>query len=224
MSASLPILNMAGKNVGTLDVPSEWLEREKGAQAVQDAVVAWRAGARAGTASTKTRSQVRGGGAKPWRQKGTGRARAGSNTSPVWRGGGTTFGPQFRSYAKKINKKVRRLAMRRILAERIDGDSVIVIDNLSPETTKTKAFAGILDAVGAGQDVLIIADTSLLTSNLVLASRNIPTVNLLSVDGVSAYHMLLHPKVIFTKEALEQLGARITSAPAPAAAEPAEEA
>ena len=224
MSASLPILDMSGKNVGTFAVPGEWLEREKGAQAVQDAVVAWRAGSRAGTASTKTRSAVRGGGAKPWRQKGTGRARSGSNTSPIWRGGGTIFGPQYRSYAKKINKKVRRLAMRRILAERIDGESVIVVDNLNPETTKTQAFVGILNAIGAGQDVLIIADTAVLNSNLMLASRNLPMINLLSVDGVGAYHMLLHPKVIFTKDALEQLGARITSTPAAAEAETAEEA
>jgi large subunit ribosomal protein L4 len=212
MSTSLPIVDAAGKKVGTFDVPGEWLEREKGNQAVQDAIVAWRAAGRAGTACTKTKGNVRGGGAKPWRQKGTGRARSGSSRSPVWRGGGTVFGPQPRSYAKKLNKKVRRLAMRRILAQRIDEGSVVVVESLKLDSPQTKGFVGVLNAIGAGQDTLIIADTSLLTSNLVLASRNLPMVNLLSADGVSVYHMLLHPKVVFTREALEQLGSRITSA------------
>jgi large subunit ribosomal protein L4 len=233
MSTSLTIVNQSGKSVGTFEVPDAWLEREKGLQAVTDAAVAYRAAGRAGTAATKTRGKVAGSNAKPWRQKGTGRARSGRRTSPIWRGGGTIFGPQPRSYAKKINKKVRRLAMRRILAERIDEGSVILLDDLTPDAPKTKGVISILEAIGAGQDVLIIGGAGALNENLVLGARNLPMVNLLTVDGVSVYHMMLHPKVVLTRQSLEELGSRIAQSEktavaaveAPVAAEPvAEEA
>ena len=232
MSTSLNIVNQSGKSVGTYDVPDAWLEREKGLQAVTDAAVAYRAAGRAGTAATKTRGKIAGSNAKPWRQKGTGRARSGRRSSPIWRGGGTVFGPQPRSYAKKINKKVRRLAMRRILAERIDEGSVILVDEITPDVPKTKGVIGILEAIGAGQDVLIVGGVGALSENLVLGARNLPMVNLLTVDGVSVYHMMLHPKVVLTRQSLEELGARIAASEkaevaavaAPAAAEPVAEA
>lgn len=211
MSTSLTILNQAGKSVGTYEVPDAWLERDKGLQAVTDSVVAYRAAGRAGTAATKTRGKVSASNAKPWRQKGTGRARSGRRSSPIWRGGGTVFGPQPRSYAKKLNKKVRRLAMRRILAERIDEGSVILLDDFAPQAPKTKALLATLEAIGAGQDVLIVGNAGTLNENLVLGTRNLPLVNLLTVDGVSVYHMMLHPKIVLTRQALDELGERITA-------------
>ena len=125
MSNILDILDCTGARVGEYQIPEGVIEMEKGAQAVHDAVVAYLAGARAGTACTKTRGLVSGGGAKPWRQKGRGGARAGSSRSPVWVGGGTIFGPTPRSFAKKLNKKVLMLALKRALSERIDRKSVV---------------------------------------------------------------------------------------------------
>lgn len=207
MATTLPILDRSGAQVGSLDLDSAWLERAKGDQAVHDSVVACLAGMRAGTASTKTRGKVSGGGAKPWRQKGTGRARAGSNRSPLWRGGGIMFGPTPRSFAKHVNRKVEKLALRRVFTERLDERAVIVIDDVVLDTPKTKGIMTLLKAVGAGDDVLVLVDK--VNDKARLAARNLASVRLMTAAAVNPYWMLLYKKIVVTRAALEVLGARI---------------
>ena len=134
----LNVLNMQAAGAGEYTLEDNLLELEKGTQAVHDTVIAFLAGERAGTASTKTRSEVRGGGAKPYRQKGTGRARAGTKSSPIWTGGGVTFGPKPRDYDKKINKKVKKLALKRAFSELVKAEAVTVLDELALPDHKTK--------------------------------------------------------------------------------------
>jgi large subunit ribosomal protein L4 len=204
---TLPIKNLAGAEAGVFELDDAALERQKGKQAVHDTVVAYLAAQRAGTACTKTRGEVRGGGAKPWPQKGTGRARAGSSRSPLWRGGGITFGPRPRSYRKKINQKVRQLALRRALAERVDAGEVIVVDQLELAAAKTKALRQILATLGAGDNALIVVDR--LTPNLRLSVRNLPAVQAMDAASVHTYQLLLHRRVVATRAGLEALAARL---------------
>jgi len=208
MSTTLAILDKQGNDAGSLELDASWLEREKGQQALHDAVVSFLSRRRAGTASTKTRAEVRGSGAKPYRQKGTGRARAGSVKSPIWRGGGVVFGPKPRSYAKGVNRKVRLLALRRAFTERVDDGSLIVVDELAVEEAKTRQMVALLDALEAGQDVLIVADG--LDVDTQLAARNLPGVAIMRPGMVNAYWMLLFKKVVITRKALEALGQRLS--------------
>jgi len=207
MATTLPVKTMTGADGATVDIQESWLERIKGEQAVKDSVVAFLARMRSGTAATKTRGLVSGGGSKPWRQKGTGRARAGSSRSPVWRGGGTVFGPQPRSYEKKVNMKVEKLALRRAFTDRIDEGEVILVDELSFATPKTKEMTKFLAAVGAGDNVLVIVDDY--SVNVELAVRNLPKVLLLPASAVNTYWMLLFKKVVITNAGLEALGQRL---------------
>ena len=139
MSAKIDILDTNGNVTGSYELKDEYIELEKGAQAVHDVVTAYLAGIRAGTASTKTRSEVSGGGAKPFKQKGTGRARAGSNRSPIWRHGGIIFGPKPRSFAKKVNKKVKKLALKRSFSERVKENSVFIVEKFEFRTPRPRA-------------------------------------------------------------------------------------
>lgn len=207
MSTTLSILDTKGAEVGTMELAEGWLERVKGEQAVHDSVVAFLAGQRAGTASTKTRGHVRGTSAKPYRQKGTGRARAGTRKSPVWRGGGIVFGPHPRSFAKGINRKVQLLALRRALAERIDAGEVILVDDFSVDSPKTRLVVEQLGSIGAGLDTLILVDE--VTPDLELAVRNLPGVEVMKTGSVNTYWFLLFKKVVITKAGLETLGSRI---------------
>ena len=209
MATTLPILDSTGSKVGDADLDASWLEREKGDRAVRDSVVSFLARMRAGTASTKVRSEVRGGGAKPYRQKGTGRARAGSIRSPIWRGGGVIFGPAPRSFAKKTNRKVRLLALRRALTERIDENAVIMVDEIALEEAKTRHMVAFLKAIEAGHDALIVVDR--LDPNVCLAARNLPGVEMMNVSSVNTYWMLLFKKIVITRAALEALGSRIAA-------------
>lgn len=207
MATTLPVKTMTGADGATVDIQESWLERIKGEQAVKDSVVAFLARMRSGSAATKTRGLVSGGGSKPWRQKGTGRARAGSSRSPVWRGGGTVFGPQPRSYEKKVNMKVEKLALRRAFTDRLDEGEVILVDELSFATPKTKEMTKFLAAVGAGDNVLIIVDDY--SENVELAVRNLPKVLLVPASAVNTYWMLLFKKVVITNAGLEALGQRL---------------
>ena len=217
---TLPVINQAGDSVGQIDVPQSWVEQERGEQALKDAIVAHLGAVRAGTAKTKVRSEVRATGAKPYRQKGTGRARAGSTTSPIWRGGGTVFGPIPRSFGKKVNKKVQKLALRRALGDRIAEGAVKVLDTLAFEAPRTKEMTALLGTIGVNQNALILTGEH--EYNVELASRNLPKVNALPESFTNVYQLLLHETVIFTRSALEQLGARIAdSAPPKAEATPA---
>ena len=157
--SKVQVFDNTGSSSGEYEVNEKWLEREKGDQAVHESVVAYLAGERAGTAKTKTRSEVRGGGKKPFRQKGTGRARAGSTRSPIWRGGGIIFGPQPRSYKKRVNKKIKRLALRRALAERVDAGELVVVEEFSFDSPKTKNAAAFLKSIDAqDRPVVIVSD------------------------------------------------------------------
>src|SRR6478752_4980074 len=170
----IAIKDTHGKDQGELEVKFELVEDGKGTQAVHDAVVAYNAAQRMGTASTKTMGEVAGSGKKPWRQKGTGRARAGSFASPLWRGGGVVFGPKPRDFGKKVSRKTKQLALRKALSERLRAGDVVLLDDLKLESAKTKDFVGVLSALELSGSALFVAQGS--DKNLTLASRNIPNV------------------------------------------------
>ncbi len=205
--SNLKVYDVRGSEVGELDFPDGLLELERGNQAVHEMVVAYQAGQRAGTASTRNKGEVAGSNKKPWRQKGTGRARAGYRQSPVWRGGGAAFGPRPRSYAKQINKKVARLAFRRALSEKIAGGAVRVVGDLSVSEPKTKAFMAVLKALAVVRPVLIVVDR--LDDKLALAARNVIGVELELASSVNVYQLLRYPQLVVNRAGLEQLQARL---------------
>jgi large subunit ribosomal protein L4 len=212
MSNNVQVFDKQGSANGELEVNGKWLEREKGEQAIHETVVAYLAGLRAGTAKTKTRSEVRGGGKKPYRQKGTGRARAGSTRSPIWRGGGIIFGPSPRSYKQNINKKIKRLAMRRALAERIDASELVVVEEFSFAEAKTKNAASFLNSINATDRPVIIVSDKVMDdnkNNTYLSFKNVGGCSIIGAGWVNAYIMLSGKKVVITKAALEELGERI---------------
>lgn len=202
MSKTLDILDSKGNRVGEYVIPETALELDKGEQAVRDAVVAFMAEQRAGTASTKTRGEVRGGGAKPFRQKGTGRARAGSSRSPIWTGGGVTFGPQPRSFAKKVNKKIAALALKRAFSERIVEGDIVVVDKFDLVDHKTRNAKAILDALKVNERsvLLSLADFD---ECVVCATGNLPNVILRRSQSVNVYELLRFNKLVFTKDGLD---------------------
>ena len=208
MSNTLDILDCSGARVGEYIIPEGVIEMEKGAQAVHDAVVAYLAGARAGTACTKTRGLVRGGGAKPWRQKGRGGARAGSNRSPVWVGGGTIFGPQPRSFAKKVNKKVLVLALKRALSERIAEGDVVVLDKFAIADHKTRSAYAVLKNLKIQNDTIMLT-VSEYDEATVCATGNIPNLVLRRSGTVNVYELLRFKKLVFSKDALDAFIGRL---------------
>ena len=208
MSNILDILDCTGARVGEYQIPEGVIEMEKGAQAVHDAVVAYLAGARAGTACTKTRGLVSGGGAKPWRQKGRGGARAGSSRSPVWVGGGTIFGPQPRSFAKKMNKKVLVLALKRALSERIAEGDVIVLDKFALPDHKTRSAVAVLKNINVADDTVLLSVPEY-EEAAVCATGNLPNLVLRRSATVNVYEMLRFKKLVFTKDALDAFIGRL---------------
>ena len=207
MGYNLKVVDMGGAPVGEFVVEDRCVELEKGSQAVHDVVVAYLSGIRAGTASTKNRGEVSGGGAKPFRQKGTGRARAGSNRSPVWRHGGIIFGPKPRSYAKNVNKKVRKLALKRAFSERLRDGDVFVLNKLELADHKTKNMVAILNKVTLGTNALVLVkdydDKSL------KAMGNLPDALVIKESCVNVYQMLLYKKILFTEEAIKEFVGRL---------------
>ena len=202
MSNTLDILDCKGARVGEYVIPEGVIELEKGEQAVHDTVVAYLAGQRAGTACTKTRGEVSGGGAKPFRQKGMGRARAGSSRSPVWVGGGTIFGPRPRSFAKKVNKKVLQLALKRALSERIVEGDLVLLDKFELADHKTRNAFAILKNLNVANETVMISLPELDAAS-VCATGNIPNVVLRKTDTVNVYELLSFKKLLFTKDALD---------------------
>src|SRR6267378_3173183 len=203
----LTIKDTKGQDQGELEVKFPLIEDGKGTQAVHDAVVAYRASQRMGTACTKNVGEVAGTNKKPWRQKGTGRARAGSFQSPLWVGGGVVFGPKPRDFTKKVNTKTKQLALRKALSERLKAGDVVVVDDLKLGSAKTKDFVGILSALKLNGTTLIVSDVA--DKNLTLAARNIADVTLATSDSVNTYDVLRSDKLIFTKGAFEQIEARL---------------
>ena len=208
MQNPLDILDCTGARVGEYTIPEGVIELEKGTQAVHDAVVAYLAGTRAGTACTKTRGLVRGGGAKPWRQKGRGGARAGSSRSPVWVGGGTIFGPQPRSFAKKMNKKVLALALKRALSERIAEGDVVVLDKFALPDHKTRSAVAVLKNINVANDTVLLSVPEY-EEAAVCATGNLPNLVLRRSATVNVYEMLRFKKLVFTKDALDAFIGRL---------------
>lgn len=204
----LSIKNIAGQVQGELEVKFAVIENGKGTQAVHDAVTAYRAAQRSGTACAKTVGEVSGSNKKPWRQKGTGRARAGSHQSPLWVGGGVVFGPRPRDYRKKISKKTRQLALRKALSERLKAGDVLIVDDLKLATHKTKEFVKVIAALELKGTTLLISDGTG-DPNLLRAARNVEKVTTTTSSSLNTYDVLRPDKLVFSKTAFEQVEARL---------------
>jgi large subunit ribosomal protein L4 len=189
-----------------VDFPDELLT-SKGQQAVHDVVVAYQAGLRAGTASTLGKGAVAGSNKKPWKQKGTGRARAGFRQSPVWRGGGVAHGPHPRSYAKKVPVKVARLAFRSAFSDLVREERIRVLDQLAVAEPKTKVAVALLKSLGLGKGALIVVDK--LDKNLLCAFRNVPNVEATTAKDVSTFQLVRFPVTVVTRAAMDVLRTRL---------------
>ncbi len=185
----------------------ELITNRKGSQAVHEVVVALMAGRRSGTACTKKRGEVAGTGSKPWRQKGTGRARAGQIRSPLWRKGGVVFGPRPRDYSKKTSKSTRRLALRKALSERIGAGEVALVETTALDSHKTKGFLDWLQKNEAAGTVLIVDKAR--DPNMKLASRNLQGIRLATADEVNTEDILRYDRILVTQDALERIGERL---------------
>lgn len=203
----ISVKNTQGKAAGEHEVKFELIENGRGTQAVHDTVTAYRAAQRMGTACTKTVGDVAGSNKKPWKQKGTGRARAGSFRSPLWAGGGVVFGPKPRSYAKKVNDRTRKLSLRKALSERLKAGDVVIVDDIKLASPKTKEVVGLIDALNIDGTALIVATGE--NKNLTLASRNLPNVGLTTSETLNTYDVLRPDKLIFTRGAFEKVEARL---------------
>ena len=190
------------KTAGKMKVADSVFAADFNEALIHQVVTAYMAGARSGTKAQKKRSDVSGGGRKPWRQKGLGRARAGTNRSPLWRGGGVTFAARPRDYSQKVNKKMYRGAMRSILSELARQERLVLVDEFTIDKPKTKAFVEKLHAMNL-DEVLIVTDE--ITENLSLASRNVPHVDVINSVQINPYNLIGFKKVLMTKEALEKV-------------------
>jgi large subunit ribosomal protein L4 len=203
----LTVKDIKGNSLGELEVKFALIENGKGTQAVHDVVVAYRAAQRSGTACTKTVGEVAGTNKKPWRQKGTGRARAGSFRSPLWRGGGVVFGPKPRDFSKKVSRSTRQLALRKALTERLNAGDVLVVDELNLSSPKTREFIGLLSTLQINGTALVVSPA--VDKNLTLASRNVPNIELTTSDALNTYQVLRSDKLLFTRSAFEKIEARL---------------
>jgi len=207
----LAVKDLKGQSQGELEVKFALIENGKGTQAVHDTVVAHLANQRMGTACTKNVGEVAGTNRKPWRQKGTGRARAGSFRSPLWRGGGVVFGPKPRDFGKKVSRSTKHLALRKALSERLKSGDVVVVEDLILDSPKTKAFVGVLNALQMEGTTLVVASAR--DRNLSLASRNVPDVELATSDSLNTYQVLRFGKLLFTRGAFEKVEQRLAGKP-----------
>ncbi|WP_066366344.1 50S ribosomal protein L4 [Neobacillus fumarioli] len=197
------LYNQNGTKVGDIELNDSVFGIEPNQNVLFDAIIMQRASLRQGTHKVKNRSEVSGGGKKPWRQKGTGRARQGSIRSPQWRGGGTVFGPQPRSYSYKLPKKVRRLAIKSALSSKVMEENMLVLENLTFEAPKTKEFKAVLNGLSVEKKALIV--TAGLDENVALSARNIPGVTVVTADGINVLDVVNHDKLIMTKAAVEKV-------------------
>jgi len=199
----LTVLDKSGSNVGEIELKDSVFGIDPNEQVMYQAIIMQRASMRQGTHAVKNRSAVRGGGVKPWRQKGTGRARQGSIRSPQWVGGGVVFGPTPRSYSFKLPKKVRRLAIKSALSSKVKDNEVIVLDDLVFDAPKTKEFVNVLSNLSVNEKALIV--TGELHEATALSARNIPTVKLVPADQVTVLDVVNYSRLILTKAAVEKL-------------------
>ena len=200
---TISVYDMTGKETGTLELSADVFGIEPNVAVMHSAVINYLANQRQGTQSTKTRSEVSGGGKKPWRQKGTGHARQGSTRSPQWTHGGIALGPKPRSYRFALPKKVRRLALKSAFSSKVAADEMIVLDSLTVEEIKTKTIVNMLNALGADRKVLLVLPEK--DEKVVLSARNIPGVKTALVNTLNVYDILNCDKFIVVKDAVAQL-------------------
>ncbi len=206
--AKADVLNIQGQKVGEVELSDSVWTADIKPYLMHDVVVMQLANRRRGTASTKTRGQVRGGGKKPWRQKGTGRARAGSSTSPVWVGGGTVFGPKPKEYHVSIPKKARKAALRSALSSRYADAAVKVIDKLDLGTISTKNFAGVMKTLSLSKPLVVVHGKD---EVLEKSARNIPYTKVLRVEGLNVYDVIRHEQFVVTVDALARIEEALSS-------------
>ncbi len=221
--ATVPVKTVLGKDKGSVELPAEVFEARVNVHVMHRVVRAQQAAARAGTHSTKTRSEVRGGGKKPWRQKGTGRARQGSIRAPQWTGGGVVFGPHPRDYTLRVNKKERQLALRSALSDRLAGGNLFVLEGFDFDAPKTRRAVELLADLGlAGRKLLLVVEGS--EDAAIKSFRNLPQVHLLDASQLNTYDVLVSDAVLFTRASLDAfLGREPAAAPATKADTAAEE-
>lgn len=197
---SAKLFNVEGKEIGQIELSEEVFGIEPNESVVHEAVIMQLASMRRGTSSTKHRGEVRGGGRKPWRQKGTGRARAGTIRSPLWRGGAITFGPKPRDYSYNIPKKKRRLALKSVLSDKALNENIIVLDALTMEQPKTKDMIKILAALNnSGKALIVTANEDF---NVGRSLSNLPGISYTTSEGLNVYDVIYHDKLIITQEAV----------------------
>ena len=197
--ANVAVYNMEGKEVGSMDLNDAVFGVEVNEHLVHMAVLQQLANNRQGTQKAKTRSEVRGGGRKPWRQKGTGHARQGSIRAPQWKGGGVVFAPVPRDYSFKLNKKEKRAALKSVLTSRVQENKFIVVDELKMDEIKTKTFKGVLDNLNAEKALVVLND---LDANVIASAKNIPTVKTTQTNELNVFDVLKYNTVVVTKDAV----------------------
>jgi large subunit ribosomal protein L4 len=204
VAATVDVVDITGKKVGSVDLPAEWFAGDVNIPVMHQVVTAQLAAARQGTHKTKTRGEVSGGGRKPWKQKGTGRARQGSTRSPQWIGGGVSHGRVPKDWSQRVNRKMRRSALRSALTDRLAGGNIIVVDRFAFDGPRTKDAVAALDALGVGQNVLLVlADFD---ESAVLSVRNLGAVHTLLVDQLNTHDVLLSDTVIIEEAAIGLIG------------------
>lgn len=200
------VLNTLAEKVGEVELNESLFNVEVNTGVLHEVVCMQRANRRSGNASTKTRGEVRGGGAKPWRQKGTGRARSGSRNSPIWRGGGTTFGPKPRDYSYSMPKKVKRLALRMALSARKSEGNLVVLNDFAMPEIKTKEFVKVMENFSFGSCLVVTGDVE---NKVNLSARNAVGYKVLPVAGLNVYDILKYPKLMLVQSSLEKLEERL---------------
>ena len=200
--AKVSVLNMEGKQVGEIELNDAVFGIEPNEHLVKMAVTQQLANNRQGTQSAKTRSEVSGGGRKPWRQKGTGHARQGSTRAPQWVGGGVVFAPKPRDYSFKLNKKEKRIALKSALSSRVAENKIVVLDELKFEAPKTKNFAAVMSALNVEKALVVLND---MDQNVILSARNIPTVKTAQTNNINVYDILKYDTLVVTTDAVKTI-------------------
>ena len=201
--AKVKVFNMAAKEVGEVNLPDDLFAVEYNEPLIHEVVVAYNANQRQGTKSTLTRSEVRGHAKKPWRQKGTGRARQGSSKGPQWTGGGIVFAPKPRDFSKKVNKQKKRYALLSALSAKLAQNELVVLDKFDFSAPKTKEAKAFVDAFKFDKSVLVVNDSN--TENVKLATANIPTLNISEIDNLNVYEVVSNKNIVLTQSAIKQL-------------------
>lgn len=199
--ANMQVIDQKGKAAGNVDLNEKVFGIEPNEAVVFDAIIRQRAGKRQGTSAVKNRSAVRGGGRKPWRQKGTGRARQGSIRAPQWRGGGVVFGPTPRSYKMNMPRKARRLAMKSVLSQKVADNELVVLDQLTLAAPKTKDLKAVLDSANINGKVLVVSDEK----NVQLSGKNLPKVKVVPVNGLNVVDAVNYDTLVLTQDAIKRI-------------------